>query len=218
MAAGKIRLKTLSVSLLAILLIEGALQLVLSVYSTQTMVALGIARVLEAVALIGIVRQFSTGAGAVGLTRCGLVDGCRRGLIWSAGFGLIAAVILSILLGIGADPLAYLRVPMPAATVDVILLFCVAGVLSPVAEEIFFRGILYGYFRRWGISAAVILSTLLFVIAHGGGSQVPVTQMVGGMVFAVAYEIEDNLMVPITIHVLGNTAIYTVGYVLQFGG
>jgi hypothetical protein len=37
---------------------------------------------------------------------------------------------------------------------------------------------------------------------------------VGGIVFAVAYELEGNLMVPITIHVLGNTAIFALSLVL----
>jgi membrane protease YdiL (CAAX protease family) len=34
--------------------------------------------------------------------------------------------------------------------------------------------------------------------------------MVGGIVFAVAYEVEGSLMVPITIHVLGNMAIFAL--------
>jgi len=39
---------------------------------------------------------------------------------------------------------------------------------------------------------------------------IPLPQVVGGIVFAVAYEIEGSLMVPITIHVLGNLAIFTL--------
>jgi membrane protease YdiL (CAAX protease family) len=35
---------------------------------------------------------------------------------------------------------------------------------------------------------------------------------VGGLVFAVAYEIEKSLLVPITIHVLGNFAIFSLPY------
>jgi membrane protease YdiL (CAAX protease family) len=33
---------------------------------------------------------------------------------------------------------------------------------------------------------------------------------VGGIVFAIAYEKEKNLMVPITIHCLGNLAIFSL--------
>ena len=33
-------------------------------------------------------------------------------------------------------------------------------------------------------------------------------QMIGGILFAVAYEMEKNLLAPITIHILGNLAIF----------
>ena len=86
----------------------------------------------------------------------------------------------------------------------------VGGIISPVAEEIFFRGMLYGYFRRWGIWAALLLSTVVFVMAHAIFHRVPLPQIVGGILFALAYEKEKNLMVPMTIHVLGNLAIFAI--------
>ena len=48
---------------------------------------------------------------------------------------------------------------------------------------------------------------LVFVLAHPIFPGIPLAQVVGGIVFAVGYEIEGSLMVPITIHVLGNLAI-----------
>jgi len=50
----------------------------------------------------------------------------------------------------------------------------------------------------------------MFVLPHVAFSKIPIVQVVGGIVFAVAYEIEESLMVPITIHVLGNLAIFTL--------
>ena len=38
--------------------------------------------------------------------------------------------------------------------------------------------------------------------------------MIGGILFAVAYEMEKNLLVPITIHVLGNLAIFTLALII----
>jgi len=84
---------------------------------------------------------------------------------------------------------------------------------GPVAEEIFFRGILYGFFRRWGAVAAVVLSTVIFVLAHPIFPGIPLPQVVGGVVFAVAYEVEGSLMVPITIHALGNMAIFLLCWI-----
>jgi len=48
------------------------------------------------------------------------------------------------------------------------------------------------------------------VLAHPIFPGIPLPQVVVGIVFAVAYEIEGSLMVPITIHVLGNLAIFTL--------
>ena len=88
-------------------------------------------------------------------------------------------------------------------------------VIAPVAEEIFFRGILYGFFRQWGIMVALVISTALFVISHAIGSGLPITQVIGGLLFAVAYEIEKNLLVPIIIHSLGNLAIFCLSFLIQ---
>jgi hypothetical protein len=38
----------------------------------------------------------------------------------------------------------------------------------------------------------------------------PLTQIVGGLVFAAAYEVTRNLIVPMIIHVTGNLAIFGI--------
>jgi membrane protease YdiL (CAAX protease family) len=81
---------------------------------------------------------------------------------------------------------------------------------GPVAEEIFFRGIVYGFLRKWGVLSALVGTTVVFVAAHTLQSGLPVPQIVGGLVFAIAYELEGTLLVPIVIHVLGNTAIFSL--------
>jgi membrane protease YdiL (CAAX protease family) len=86
----------------------------------------------------------------------------------------------------------------------------VGGIVAPIAEEVFFRGILYGFFRRWGVVVALVFSTLLFVFPHLGTHGLPTTQIIGGILFALAYEVEDSLLAPITIHALGNMAIFTL--------
>jgi len=79
-----------------------------------------------------------------------------------------------------------------------------------MTEEVFFRGILYGFLRRWGIAVALVLSTCAFAFTHGLGHGFPLTQVVGGILFAAAYEVEKNLLVPISIHCLGNLAIFSL--------
>jgi membrane protease YdiL (CAAX protease family) len=109
--------------------------------------------------------------------------------------------------------LQLIRIPLPSDPSEILQLFIVGGLVGPVTEELFFRGILYGYFRRWGIFPALFLSTLFFVLLHPV-KVLAVTQTVGGVLFAAAYEIEGNLLVPITIHVLGNLAIFSLAFLV----
>ena len=66
---------------------------------------------------------------------------------------------------------------------------------------------------KWSIAAAMFVCTLLFILLHYPA--ISFIQIVGGLLFAIAYEIEKCLMVPITIHVLGNLALFTLPILLQ---
>jgi membrane protease YdiL (CAAX protease family) len=54
---------------------------------------------------------------------------------------------------------------------------------------------------------------LIFVLCHPIHPGIPVTRLLGGILFAVAYEISGSLVVPITIHALGNLAIFTLSLI-----
>jgi hypothetical protein len=159
-----------------------------------------------------MVRLWTGGLESLGLSVLGVPYALERGLLWSAGLGLIAACawVILLLLSPGLQPLKLIRAQLPPGGNDLLLLFAVGGLLGPVAEELFFRGVLYGFFRRWGAPAAVLLSSLIFVLSHPTSHGLRLTQAVGGILFAVAYEVERSLLVPITIHVLGNLAIFSL--------
>ena len=178
------------------------------------MIALGIARLFEIILISLIVLVWEKGLPSIGLARSKMFSGFKKGLIWSAGFGVLALFAFLVLFLLGIDPAALIRTFLPTKQNDILLFFLIGGIVAPVAEEVFFRGLLYGFFRRWGVIAALFLSTLLFVLPHIGSHGLPVTQMVGGLLFAIAYEVEGSLMVPITIHVLGNMAIFTLSLIL----
>jgi membrane protease YdiL (CAAX protease family) len=101
-----------------------------------------------------------------------------------------------------------IRTSLSKNSASLLLFFLVGGIVAPVAEEVFFRGILYGFLRRWGIVVALVLSTSAFALTHGLGHGFPLIQAIGGILFAAAYETEKNLVVPIAIHCLGNLAIF----------
>jgi membrane protease YdiL (CAAX protease family) len=88
-----------------------------------------------------------------------------------------------------------------AQRVPIILL---AVVIAPVAEELAFRGYLYGVIKRYlGAIPALLLSGVLFALIHLNlPSFFPL--LVLASVFALAYELSGSLLVPMTMHALFN--------------
>jgi len=201
---------TLGICVAAVLAVELAARGVISNTLHQPMLILGCARLLQILLIILIVLFWGSGLSSVGLARSSLVTGIKKGLIWSLGFGVVAGLVFVVLFAAGINVLTAIQARLPTQFTNVILYFLVGAFIGPVAEELFFRGLLYGFLRRWGVVVAVILSALLFVLPHAIHQRIPITQVVGGIVFAVAYEVEGSLMVPIIIHVLGNMAIFSI--------
>lgn len=139
-----------------------------------------------------------------------LQSGLIRGGLWALGFGVLAGAGLVLMAAFGLPALEMIFVQLPEEAGELAVYFLVGGLVAPIAEELFFRGIIYGFFRRWGCILALAVSTFAFVAAHGAGSAFPVTQLVGGIFFAAAYEFEGNLVVPIVIHVTGNLALFSL--------
>jgi membrane protease YdiL (CAAX protease family) len=210
---GGIDLKTLARTVAAVAAVEVGVSVLIAGGRFHPMMLLGTARLLEILLIILMVRLGAGGLESVGLSTLGVPYALERGLLWSAGLGLIAACAWVVLRSGGLQPLRLIRAQLPSGGNDLVLLFAVGGLLGPVAEELFFRGVLYGFFRRWGAPAAVLLSSLIFVLSHPTGHGLRLTQAVGGILFAVAYEVERNLLVPVTIHVLGNLAIFSLSLI-----
>ena len=212
MEANRITLKTLAISIAAVFAMETVFRLAMSGQSGSPLPALGISRTMEALCLLYIARRFGKNPNAIGLSRSSMLPGLAKGLIWSVCFGIAAGILFLVLFAAGLDPLKFVNTPLPSATYQIFIFFLVGGIIGPIGEEIFFRGIIFGFFRRWGVYAAILISTALFVLPHYDGHHLPLTQIVGGIVFAIAYEKEKNLMVPVTIHCLGNMAIFSLTF------
>lgn len=210
-------MKTLALCLGAVIAVEAGTRLELQGKTVPPMVVLGGVRLLQAGLITLIVFVRHKRLRPIGLSLKELVPGLRRGLLWTGGFGLLVLLAGALLYVAGIHPLSLIHTPLPARPGHILLFFIVGGLIAPVTEELFFRGVLYGYFRRWGAVAAILLSTLAFVLAHPVFPAIPITQVVGGLLFALAYEVEKNLMVPITLHSLGNTAIFGLSLISQQG-
>lgn len=210
MEADKIKIVPVFISIAVLFITEAVAKFVFSESLLSPMIPLGATRILEAFLFIMIVVTWGNGLSSIGLARHQILPGIIRGFIWSAAFGIIVLFIFGALYIAGINPLAFIHVRLPSRTQELLSFFFVGGLIAPIAEEIFFRGILYGFFRRWGVVVAIFLSTLIFVLAHMKDTAIPVTQAIGGILFAAAYEVEGKLMVPISIHVLGNNAIFSL--------
>jgi uncharacterized protein len=206
--ANQVKVKTLALSVAAVAFVEAGL--LLSKATINPLLKLGAVRLLEAGLIVWIVHVVEGSLTFIGLDRTRWFASLRKGLLWSAGFGAFSGIVFGVLFMAGINPLSMIRTSLPKNSTGLLLFFLVGGIVAPVAEELFFRGILYGFLRRWGIAVALVLSTAAFAITHGLGHGFPLTQVVGGVLFAAAYELEKNLLVPITIHCLGNVAIFAM--------
>ena len=213
MEAKEIQIKTLFLCLAAVLAVELGTRVVTSTPIYHPMLILGEARLLQILLIILIVSTGGKGLSSIGLARSEMVSGLKKGLILSAGFVVVTFLASVGLLAAGINPLTLIRTNLPTNPREITIFFVIGGLVGPIAEEVFFRGVLYGFLRRWGVTVALVLSTLIFVLSHAIVHGVPITQAVGGILFALAYEVEGCLIVPITIHCLGNLAIFTLSLI-----
>lgn len=86
-----------------------------------------------------------------------------------------------------------------------ILALITASIAAPFVEELFFRGVLYGWLRtRWGAAIGVTLSAALFSAAHA----IPLilaSIFVVGLTLAIVYEKTKSTIATMTLHSLFNT-------------
>ena len=213
MEAKKIKLSTAILSIAIIAAIEIVVRLLTSRHLLMPWTGLGLARMAEIIFLLLLVKKQEKSLSAIGLVSTRIYAGLKKGLIWAVSFGFAAAVTLFVIYLLGINVANLFQVQLPAGIPELATFFLMGAIIGPIAEEIFFRGILYGFFRKWGILTALILSTLFFVLPHTTGNSIPLTQLIGGILFAASYEREKNLLVPMTIHSLGNLAIFSLAAV-----
>jgi membrane protease YdiL (CAAX protease family) len=196
-------------SLGLIVLTEMSAWLVVQHFGMVPLYAIGLVRLIQIGGILSGVVYLQNSLSAIGWSPSTWRQGIVWGAIWSMAFGAVVAIVMGLLYMSGTNPLAIVHSPLPSEPVQKLLFFIIGGLIAPLAEEICFRGVLYSYFRRWGVVTALIASTVLFVILHSVHG-FPLTQLVGGILFALSYEFSGNLMVPITIHATGNLAIFTL--------
>lgn len=134
-------------------------------------------------------------------------------LVWGFG-GYLVAFPLVLLVSLinqqlwqgqgGSNPLILLALES-RDTVALLIFFVTAAIAAPLFEEIIFRGFLLASLTRYfGTGSAIILSSLVFSIAHLSLSEVlPLTVL--GMILGFVYSRSRNLLAPILLHGLWNS-------------
>ena len=147
-----------------------------------------------------------------GLSNSKLGHGLKIGLVWSLVFGGVVSVAALVLFLNQINPLKLIGSGLPPK--NLALFFLTGGLIGPIAEEFYFRGILYSFLRKSGVFIAMGTTTLIFALFHFSGDNLPIIQIVGGLVFAVSFEYSKSLITPIVIHCLGNLAIFSLSFFL----
>jgi len=80
-----------------------------------------------------------------------------------------------------------------------------AGLLAPVAEEFYFRGLIHRWFSaRFGLWPAVLISSAIFALGHADSIGVVASSFVLGLVLAAVYDRSRSLWLSIAVHATNN--------------
>jgi membrane protease YdiL (CAAX protease family) len=143
------------------------------------------------------------------------------------GLFVILAVVSSVITLLGIRPAENSAITAGREQ-PVLLLYLLAVTVffTAPAEELIFRGLVQGLFRRaYGVKLGLVIASLLFGVVHyvalaGTGSRLVYIVVAGilGLVLGALYEKTQNLIVPIIVHGAYNTVIFYTAYVAATGG
>lgn len=100
---------------------------------------------------------------------------------------------------------------------DLGLLLILVAVIAPIAEELFFRGMLYPVLRRrWSPQVAIVVNGFLFALIHFIPILIPGLFLVG-MILAWVRERSGSLIPCMLVHALQNTVVLFSIYAVMNG-
>jgi membrane protease YdiL (CAAX protease family) len=143
------------------------------------------------------------------------------------GATLLGYILIRLLELLGRDPQAGV-VEQAIARLDPTVLILAVVLVAPVAEELFFRGVvLNAWLREYGARAGVLGSAALFAVIHADisswnaliGSVANVVPIFGlGVALALVYRQTRSLVAPMALHAGFNAISLTVALVARLNG
>lgn len=83
--------------------------------------------------------------------------------------------------------------------------FVSAAIISPIYEEIFYRGFLYRFFSsRYGVLSGMLISSLIFTVVHIPTFNTLPVNFVSGLIFSWVYHKTGSIIPSILIHGIFN--------------
>jgi membrane protease YdiL (CAAX protease family) len=143
------------------------------------------------------------------------------------GLFLLLAVLGNIISALGVDVAENAAITQGQSQPSYLLyLIPIAFLFNAPAEELIFRGIVQGLFRRaYGVVPGVVIASLLFGVVHyvalGGTGSKLVYVLVAialGLILGALYEKTENLAVPILVHAAYNAVQFYISYLVATGG
>jgi membrane protease YdiL (CAAX protease family) len=134
------------------------------------------------------------------------------GVVMSVAIVVVVVVVLIF----GEDVVASSPFERIAGSQDrrdwLVLIFLAIGV-APIAEEVFFRGMLYNALRRrWPLAVAILAQAVVFGLFHPFGLVQRGLIVMVGLALALLYEWRKTLLAPILMHTWFNS----IGLMLLF--
>ncbi len=210
----------LAVIMFALLLLAASMLLGLLIDSgwvVANTTAIVVAALLQAAIMVGTMCVVIFGLRKAKLLHLGISRPFWRHWPWGA-LGGIAMVVLALIFALAVTWFVN-DLPEQALTgelVDIqgwpgfVAVVLAVAVVAPAAEEMVFRGFVYGGLRKKiGLWPSVLLTSICFAVVHLEFHWVHFSQILFfGVVLALLYERTQNLLVPIIAHSIYNLAIY----------
>ena len=99
-----------------------------------------------------------------------------------------------------------------------IVFYVTSCLLSPVAEELVFRGLIYRNLRgRWNIWFSMAIVSCFFYLIHIATNGLKwiegLVPFLGSLIFCTGYEKTKHILTPVLLHITGNVMIFSSPFI-----
>ncbi|KOF08953.1 CAAX protease [Planococcus glaciei] len=127
-------------------------------------------------------------------------------------FWTIVLIVVSIVLvigmsfiGVGTENSKTESLQSQMTLLNFTIGFVSAAIISPIYEEIFYRGFLYRFFSsRYGVLSGMLISSLIFTVVHIPTFNTLPVNFVSGLIFSWVYQKTGSILPSILIHGIFN--------------